>query len=175
MTIFDELDKIADESNLSFLVIGGHAVNAYGYSRFTKDLDILVCKANREDWINSLTNVGLRLERDGGNFLQMSPGKFNWPLDLMLVPEETFLSMHKDSKLMKLGEHTLRIPSLEHLFALKFHVLKQEIPGRGFKDFMDILSLAQCNAVDLHSDTIRGLCEKYGNVKIYERLLAFRE
>ncbi len=65
--------------------------------------------------------------------------------------------------------------SLNHLFALKFHVLKQKIPHRGYKDFMDILSLAECNDVDLRSDNIRQLCEKYGSSKIYERLLAFQQ
>ena len=75
---------------------------------------------------------------------------------------------------MEINGATMQIPSLNNLFALKIHVLQQDLPHRGFKDFMDILSLAQCNGVDLRSDKFRELCEKFGNTKIYERLLAFK-
>ena len=174
MTVFTALNQIAEEQKLGFLVIGGHAVNAYGYSRFTKDLDLLVSKADRDAWISGLAHAGFKLENDGEIFLQMEGGEFRWPLDLMLVPEPTFQEMHRQSRSVPMGSADVRIPSLEHLFALKFHVLKQELPRRGFKDFLDVISLADYNSVDLKSDKIRLLCEKYGSSRIYERLLAFQ-
>jgi predicted nucleotidyltransferase len=92
----------------------------------------------------------------------------------MLVNAIAFEKLSEGAKPLEISGINLRAPSLENLFALKFHVLQQEIPHRGYKDLMDILALADCNAVDLRSDKIRELCEKFGNTKIYERLLAFK-
>ena len=48
MNIFEMLARESKARGLPFLIIGGHAVNAYGYSRFTKDLDILVQATDRK-------------------------------------------------------------------------------------------------------------------------------
>ena len=175
MRIFALLEKTSAERGTPFLVIGGHAVNAYGYSRFTKDLDILIRNEERAPWLSALEEAGFTLFRDGGHFLQMTqPEGWRWPLDLMLVNKATFAPMFAAAQPAQVGVTGFQVPSLEHLFALKFHVLKQEIPGRGFKDLMDVLTLAGCNGVDLRSDRIRELCEQFGSTKIYERVLAFK-
>ena len=166
---------MASERHLPFLIIGGHAVNAYGYSRFTNDLDVLIRGTDRAVWIAAPGELGFMLYQYGGGFLQMTPpAECRWPLALMLVAAATFEPMLAASREIEVSERKLRVPSLEHLFALKFHALKQEIPGRGYKDLLDVLALADCNAVDLQSDKIRRLCEKYGSPKIYERLIAFK-
>jgi hypothetical protein len=174
MNVFEFLEKASSAHRAPFLIIGGHAVNAYGYSRFTKDLDILVKKEERTAWLSALRDAGFTLYRDGGSFLQMSPpSDYRWPLDLMMVDGETLAPMLVAAREIQIGDSRLKVPSLDHLFALKFHVLKQEIPGRGYKDLVDVLTLAECNGVNLRSDRIRELCEKFGSAKIYERLLAF--
>ena len=176
MTIFETLDEIGTSKDLLFLVIGGHAVNAYGFSRFTKDLDILINAKQRSEWVAALEQRGFKIEYDGRTFLQMtSPPESAWPLDLMLVNEETFKRLNSETKIFEMAGTQMRVPSLWSLFALKFHVLKQEVPGRGFKDLLDVLELAKCNAVDVRSDKMRELCEQFGNKKIYERLIAFGE
>lgn len=173
-TTFEIVNKIGTHLNSSFLVIGGHAVNAHGYSRFTHDIDILIDEAHKANWLTELGSKGFNLYHDGGVFLQMrSPLKYE-PLDLMLVKAATFEKLSAGNKILEIRGMKMRVPSLENLFALKFHVLKQNIPHRGYKDFLDILALADCNTVDLRSDKIRELCEKFGNKKIYERLLAFK-
>jgi hypothetical protein len=174
VTTFETVNDIAVRGNLSFLVIGGHAVNAYGYSRLTRDVDILINRDHKSAWLTELTAKGFNLYHDGGAFLQMTPSFNRDPLDLMLVNATTFETLNKDTGTMEMNGLHMRIPSLENLFALKIHVLQQEIPHRGYKDFMDILALADYNHVDLRSDKIRDLCEKFGNKKIYERLLAFK-
>jgi len=135
----------------------------------------LIRKEERAAWLSALEEAGFTLFRDGGNFLQLTqPEGWRWPLDLMLVSQTTFAPMLATARPAQVGETGFQIPSLEHLLALKFHVLKQEIPGRGFKDLMDVLTLAECNGVDLRSDRIRELCEQFGSTKVYERVLAFK-
>jgi Nucleotidyl transferase AbiEii toxin, Type IV TA system len=174
VTTFHIVNEIAVRRNLPFLVIGGHAINAYGYSRLTQDVDILINQTHKSDWLTELEVKGFHLYHDGGPFLQMTPPSKCDPLDLMLVNTITFETLNEGTKLWEISGLNMRVPSLEKLFALKIHVLKQDIPHRGYKDFMDILALADCNAVDLRSDKFRELCEKFGNKKIYERILAFK-
>jgi hypothetical protein len=77
---------VSVERRLSFLVIGGHAVNAYGYSRVTQDLDILVAREQRSEWCVALEAKGFSMHYDGGVFLQMTPPEgCCWAVDLMLV------------------------------------------------------------------------------------------
>jgi Nucleotidyl transferase AbiEii toxin, Type IV TA system len=171
---FEIVNEIGTRGNLPFLLIGGHAVNAYGYSRFTQDMDILIDQDHKSSWLRELGVKGFKLYHDGGAFLQMTPPPNCNPLDLMLVNSATFESLSEGVNRLKISGMNMPVPSLENLFALKLHVLQQEVPNRGYKDFMDILALADCNAVDLHSDKFRELCEKFGNKKIYERILAFK-
>jgi predicted nucleotidyltransferase len=91
-----------------------------------------------------------------------------------MVNAETWTPMLVEAREIRIGQSRLKVPSLDHLFALKFHVLRQEVSGRGYKDLLDVLALADCNGVDLRSDRIRHLCHKYGSEKIYERLLAVK-
>jgi hypothetical protein len=37
---FEELLKLFEQNNVSYVIIGGYAVAFYGYPRFTKDIDI---------------------------------------------------------------------------------------------------------------------------------------
>lgn len=175
MNIFETLEEISAKDGLAYLVIGGHAVSAYGYARVTGDLDILVTRNDRERWLASLEKRGFKLVHDGDVFLQTTPPKgCQWPLDLMLVNERSFGEFLGGSRVVEHGDNRLRVPSLNHLIALKLHALKQGLQHRGFKDFMDVLSLAQVNALDVHSDNFRTLCEKYGSKEIYERIVAFK-
>ena len=176
MNIFELLDRESRARSLSFLIIGGHAVNAYGYSRFTKDLDLVIRCEQRTQWLRSLEANGFSVHRDAGTFLQLTPPPdCKWPLDLMLVNESTFANLSRDAQEFAIGPGSMkfRLPSLDDLFALKFHVLKQEVPGRGYKDLLDILELARCNGIDLRSERVKSICDKFGTPKIYERILAF--
>lgn len=165
----------ASSRGLRFLVIGGHAVNAHGYSRFTKDLDLLVRRTDSAAWESLLRAHGFTRFREEQAFLQFNqPPTFPWPLDLMLVNEDTFEKIWGSSQERVWTGSIARFPSLDDLFALKFHVLRYGSEKRGFKDFLDVLSLAEENSVNVRSDKFRTLCEKYGTPEIYERLLAFK-
>lgn len=174
MNIFEMLARESRQRGLPFLIIGGHAINAYGYSRFTKDLDILVNRDQQSAWVATLAEHGLVLCHDGGAFLQFSaPPGGKWPLDLMLVNPATFAKLNAEARSHQMEGQSFRIPSLDGIFALKLHVLKQKVPGRGYKDLLDILTLAECNGIDVRSERVKNLCEKFGSQEIYERLVAF--
>ena len=60
---------------LPFLVIGGHAVNFYGFARETADLDFLACSDDRPAWITLFGELGYTIFNDAPNFLQLCLGE----------------------------------------------------------------------------------------------------
>jgi hypothetical protein len=64
--------KIFDENNVRYLTIGGLAVNIYGYTRNTGDIDVLI-----EDTLENRKNLRIAFSRIGiGDFLQIETMQF---------------------------------------------------------------------------------------------------
>jgi hypothetical protein len=171
MKVLEILAALPAGDKPSFLLIGGHAVNLYGYSRTTHDVDLLVSRSGREQMKSVLLAAGYSIFREEGAFIQMTPAsEADWPVDFMVVTDETFLKLAAASREKMIGEVTVRVPSVEHLIALKLHVLKQGLPHRTIKDFCDVQGLVEQNAVDLNSSEMRGIFERYGNEDLYHRI-----
>jgi hypothetical protein len=153
-----------------FLVIGGHAVIAHGYSRNTVDLDLLVRQADRETWTKALAALGYESCHTHENFEQFRSASQDIDLDLMFVSEATFEGIFATSKETSFGSIASRIPSLQHLIALKLHVLKQGLEHRVLGDLDDVIQLILGNNVDLDQEEWKQIFEKYGNQEIYEKV-----
>ena len=172
MGLFEQIVTETQRKGLDFLVIGGHAVNFYGYSRETADLDLLVRRDARAAWAELFSGLGYVLEHDAGTFMQFAPrGQAEWPVDLMLVRKPTLVAMLADSREVNMYGAKLRIPSPEHLIALKLHALKHTRAHRFLKDFQDVEGMVRTNHLDLQSERIRCLFLKYGNLDLYEKIV----
>jgi hypothetical protein len=173
VNFFQTIEKETRRRNLPFLVIGGHAVNLYGYARETGDLDFLVSKENRPSWNELFANLGYRIINDTENFVQMaSDGKNTWPVDLMFVRPTTFTPMLAASRVVELYKTSMRIPTLEHLIALKLHAIKNTRQRRFLKDFLDVENLIRINHLDIKSENVRGWFEKYATLELHEKMSA---
>jgi len=173
MRVLDILATKAEENGLQFIVIGGHAVNAYGERRQTVDLDILVREGDQQLWERFLKSMEYILFHRHRAFLQYKPPDLEaWPIDIMLVDDRTFDGLFAESQEVNFGEtHNVRIPSIEHLIALKLNVLKQVGKARELKDLADIAALVKIGRLDVKDDKFRLLCEKYGTIQIYEKIV----
>ncbi len=172
MGLFELLKVGAEKHRLEFLVIGGFAVNFYGYSRDTADLDILILRDASPAWITLFAGMGYSVLRDAGTFIQFAPPRRgDWPVDLMLVRQESFLPMLRESREAEMYGVRVRIPRLEHLIALKLHALKHTRVHRFLKDFQDVEGLVRVNHLDLQSEKIRQLFLKYGTLDLYEKIV----
>jgi hypothetical protein len=171
MDIFQSLADVSRERVLEFLVIGGHAVNAYGYSRETADLDLLIRKAQRDSWLAWFQSLGYSIFHDGENFLQLvPPPEARWPVDLMLVNDESFAAMLAASRPIEQEPARPRIPSVDHLIALKLHALKHTRIHRFLKDFQDVIGLIESQKIDPDSEKLKQLFEKYGTIELYGKV-----
>src|SRR5690349_7028843 len=131
MGIIEKLAQSRVVPERDFLVIGGYAINAHGYSRQTIDLDILIPKSHFDYWKPILLKEGYTPVSDRDSFAQfMHPVEEMWPVDFMLVNENTFAGMYAAAMEGLLDTVKVKYPSLFHLIALKLHVLKQGLLHR---------------------------------------------
>jgi|SRR6266850_2150303 len=171
MGLFQELTLEAGKRNLDFLVIGGLAVIFYGYSRDTADLDLLIRRDSQPAWLELLGRLGYHLNHDAETFIQfLPPAEGAWPVDLMLVKNPTFDSMHAAGLEVEMFGTRVRIPALDHLLALKLHALKHTHIGRFSKDFLDVEGLVRVNRIDMNSKKMKRLFEKYGTLDLHEKI-----
>jgi hypothetical protein len=162
----------AEQLGLKYLVIGGHAVNAYGEPRTTIDVDFLISKETRQSWSNLLQAEGFKEANDGGTFVQFSPPYgTEWNLDLMLVNHETFAKLHGAARQAVMLGITTLVPCAEHLVGLKLHAMKFGPARRQDKDLLDVLTLIENANLDPRSEAFKKLIEQFGTAEIYERIL----
>lgn len=159
------------EPALRFLIIGGYAVAAHGHTRATFDVDFLVRRADRDAWPARLLAAGLKLFGESSAFAQFTQPNGGDGLDLMFVDESTFDQMWISSEERDFGGTLARVPSLEHLLALKLHALKQALPHRTSRDAEDVEMLIRRNELDLHDPRYEQLFLKYGTREIYDTIL----
>lgn len=171
MGLFQEISSASAKRNLPFLVIGGLAVNLHGYSRDTADLDLLIQRDAREPWLGCFLELGYTVCNDQEVFLQLSPPQAGaWPVDLMLVREETFQPMLAAGLTVEMFGVQVVIPTVEHLLALKLHALTHGHFGRYLKDYLDVENLIRIHQLDLRSEKMRKLFAKHGTMELYEKV-----
>jgi len=156
---------------MPFLIIGGHAVNAYGISRQTGDLDLLVPIAHKEKWHALMVRIKYDVIQNDDRFSRYSPPDLAaWPIDFMFVDDATFENLYSESQVIPVGVAEPHIVSARHLLILKLHALKQAQEHRTLKDFNDVLELLRSGLSGVTRDELRLLCEKYANSEWYTKL-----
>src|SRR5262249_35038269 len=106
-------------------------------------------------------------------FTQFTPPEPTaWPVDLMFVSDSTFAKMLAGSLEVALVGTKVRIPSVDHLIALKLHALKYTHPRRELKDVLDVVNLIEANGIELNGERLLNLCERYGTKKIHDKIVA---
>jgi len=170
MNLIGFIDLAKQPPELSFLVIGGYAVGAHGHTRATFDVDFLVRKDEREVWTKKLLAAGLTAVSQAEAFAQFSQPQGDG-FDLMFVSQQTFEQFWAASEERRFNGTTARVPSLDHLLALKLHALKQKLPHRTSKDAEDVEMLVKRNGLDISRSHYEELFLKYGSREIYETFL----
>ena len=121
---FEIIGGAAKKASADLLLIGGYALQVYGYARQTLDVDCLVVSSDA----NSLREL-LCLETyapiaETGNFIRFqSDSVYLMDIDILLVDRSTMQAMLAESKPCRLQGVDFRTPSLLHLIALKLHAI----------------------------------------------------
>jgi hypothetical protein len=169
------LDLIAEQfarAEVPYLLVGGCALNAYGYARFTDDVDLLMEERCSEKARSLLRDHGYLEQHHGPLFSRMMPqDPAQQIVDLMYADPATFQKMYSASRAFDVGHTSHRVPSVEHLMAMKLHALRYGRESRRSKDAQDVVELARLQNIDLHSAGFRELCLKFGNQAVYHYLV----
>ena len=169
MEILAHIESYTSSKNIHFLVIGGHAINAHGFSRQTADLDLLVSKNDKPFWIKLMSDLNYQQIQSHEVFARFKPNLIEaWPIDLMFVEQDIIEQLLKESITIDFGTCNVQVPSVLHLLALKLHALKQRQEFREDRDLIDVKQLISLGKVD--EATFRQLCQKYDRVDVYEQL-----
>lgn len=172
MSPLDELARLGAAEGLDFLVCGGHAVNAYRVIRKTGDLDLVVRERDVVRWRTILVGLGFAVFHEDGAFVQLSPPTTaGWPVDLLVVDDETLATMKGAARSVTFEGTPCLVPSIRHLIAMKLHALRFSGEARTLKDAVDVVELAAANGIDLRGEEFRALCDRFADTRVYERIL----
>lgn len=170
MEILRTIALYTQGKHMPFLVIGGHAINAYGLSRHTGDLDLLVPFNTKPAWISLMSQLRYKVGQDTDQFARFRPDTIAaWPIDLMFVEPNTFDKMLSDATQVEFGMVQVPVVSLRHLVALKIHAMKVPQEHRDAKDFSDLLFLLKKS--EMRKEELFALCERYASVELFDRLM----
>lgn len=164
------LAEISEKTHLPILLIGGYALQAYGVSRQTMDVDVLVADADAGA-------MGAALQRAGYAQVVRSEifARYRHPsialadVDVLFVDGDTATRMSGQATRWVVGETTCLVPALRHLVAMKLHAVRSN-PQREPRDFADIVELVRANPGSFSQEELRGLCVKYGPEGAWEKL-----
>ncbi len=162
---------ILSEIGVPNLLVGGNAVQVYGFSRYTKDFDCVISKEQGAAMKAALEAAGFEAF-DENHLLARYRHRDepSWILDTIFVNAETFAKMWEGKRVVKTGTLTLTVAAPLHIVSMKLHAMKGD-PERQLHDVLDVMELLKHDRGNWTLDEVKGLCERYGPVGIFEILL----
>lgn len=171
-SVFHLISGLTEKGKVKCVLIGGFAVNYYGVTRQTADIDFLITREDFEKISGYLQQAGYKTNLLRDNFAQLKNTKISlMDVDFMFVEQETLDKVFQESKKIKITGQEFFIPSLDHLIALKLHSIKYNKKIRILRDLPDIINLLRINDADVTSGKFKMLCLRYGTEQIYQKIL----
>jgi hypothetical protein len=152
------------------LLIGGMALPAFDVVRQTIDVDCLISN-NKADVLHKiLLEAGYKEMGRTENFVSYSSESiYHYDIDLLLIDEDTFSTIFKNSTQFSIGNTVMNIPCVSHMIMLKLHAIKNN-NKRELKDISDIVDIIHNNSTEIMIDELKELCIRYGSDGIYKKL-----
>jgi len=165
--IFETVSKKISAAGIDVLLIGGFAVNHYGYTRNTLDVDFMIAAEDIGKVREVMLGAGfLNIEvMENVVFFQQPAGGLR--VDFLKVDRETVRRLMKGAERATIGESVLQVPCLPDLIAMKLFAVAQGSKVRADKDIPDIVYLCLFNNLNLEKD-VKPLCEKFAGLQVYE-------
>jgi len=167
--IFDVVARQLPAAGVDFLMIGGHAVNYYGYSRTTVDVDFMIASSQVSVVRSVMKAAGFVNVSESENVVFFNHPQKIFRVDFLRVNEETMKTLVAGARKVEYAGQVLAVPKLLDLIAMKLFALKSGSAKREEKDFPDIVNLALEHDLSLERD-LRPLCEQFADETIYKKL-----
>lgn len=159
---FKILAEAQEALGMRLLIVGGFAVNAHGFTRFTADLDCLIVA----DSLPALEAVFLAAgfkRYPGSNVSAVFENPHSRPstVDVLLVNGATFERMWPERVSAQFDGQMFSIPTVEHIFAMKFHSVRSNAKRWG-KDLRDLHELVRAHPDVCTREKVTAWCQQFG-------------
>ena len=168
-SMFKRVVNTLAAEDVAHLLIGGMAVNYYGFTRATLDVDFMVAVNDATRARQALIRAGFMNaeERDHVIFLY-------WPdqlvrVDLLKVEADTLNRLWQGAESISLHDVMVRVPALEDLIAMKLFALKHGGARRMGKDMIDIVQLAFLHKLDIEHQ-LRPLTLRFADETLFDQI-----
>lgn len=153
-------------ASVDCLLIGGFAVNYYGYTRNTLDVDLMMAGDKLDIVRRIMMDAGFTNIIVQENVAFFSAADSGPRVDFLQVDADTMSKLLAGAVNAIIHGYPLKVPALKDLIAMKIFALSQDTERRFGKDLPDIAYLAVLNNLDLAAD-IQPLCDRFGNDKTF--------
>ncbi len=168
--ILDIVSRVFPDAGIDAVMIGGHAVNAYGVSRATQDIDFMVAATAADSVRSVMRDAGFSNVAIHETVMFFSCPGSAFRVDFLKVNEETMQKLIANAREVEyLPGRTVRIPRLVDLLAMKIFALFSGGEKRDVKDLNDIASLVLENEVDIEGELL-ALCREFGSEELYTKI-----
>jgi len=165
-----ELISHLNFKEIPYLLIGGRGLEAHGYVRNTKDVDLLISLHSREAITTLLRELKYACIAETAIFSRWrSASPMLDDVDLLYVDSGTYAKLAADAITMEIGSEAVSVPSVHGMIALKLHAIRNN-PERRHRDVSDIRAMIGLHRNAVHPDEIESLCERYGPPGIFYEL-----
>ena len=149
MKLYEQTCEVFVKNQVEFIVIGGFAVNYWGYNRSTGDMDFFVNPDtnNINRLFKALDELGFVIDGDAkkaiqnGELIQFSAGHQVIELLFRINLQKAFIELLGNASHSKFGETEIPFISLEEL-------IDEKVKSRREKDLQDVYELKKINNID---------------------------
>ncbi|HEV8266663.1 MAG TPA: hypothetical protein VGR00_00455 [Thermoanaerobaculia bacterium] len=155
--------------NARWALAGGFALIAWGSTRTTFDLDLVVDEAARPELLSRLTSAGFQVLADPPGFTNLlHPDPDLGRLDLIWLQGTTCERIFAAAVSKPAADGRIAfVPAPEHLVTMKVKAIKSR-PTRVFRDGEDLRVLLSLPEID--QNEARGIFESNGLAELYDRI-----
>jgi hypothetical protein len=167
--VLDTVGWFLSDRGRRYALAGAFALHAYGISRATSDLDLVVEADARAELIAFLESLGYEtLHSSGGysNHLHALPALGR--IDCIYVEGATADRLFEGAKeLATFQGIRVRVPRPEHLCAMKVLAMKND-PSRALQEMADVQRLLELPEID--EGEVRGYFERHGLLEAFHEI-----
>jgi len=167
--VFNVVGRKLPEAGIEFIMIGGHAVNHYGYSRATIDIDFMIAASDMSVVRSVMKDSGFSNISESENAVFFEYPDIPYRVDFLQIDSGSMQKLLAHAERIDYAGISLKVPSLKDLLSMKLFALKHGSERREEKDFPDIVNLVIEHGLELENE-LKPLCEKFADTQIYVKL-----
>ena len=171
--VFEYIVKEFKEEEINFAIIGGLALQSYGITRTTQDIDFLILAENKEKIKELMIKGGFNLLYESNDILNFVGNKPSLGrVDFLLAQRKYTFAMLKraQEKDFLNGKLKAKFIKIEDQIGLKIQSSSND-PSRYYQDMADVENLIKNNVNTLDKELIREYFTLFNRETEFDKIL----